>query len=97
MEITRAMELIQESFDSLVRSGTVESDVSVSNETVLLGTSSPLDSIGFVTFVTEFEDRIQEETGEDHYLVLSDVNNFNVNNPSLTAETLAKYTVKLVS
>jgi hypothetical protein len=97
VEISRAMELIQDSFDCLKRSGTIETDVVVNNETVLLGTNSPLDSIGFVTFVTEFEDRIQEETGEDHYLVLSDMNNFNVNNPNLTAGTLAKYTVQLIS
>lgn len=97
MEISRVMELIQDCFDGLKRSGTIEIDITVDNETVLLGTSSPLDSIGFVTFVTEFEDRLQEETGEDHFLVLSEINNFNINNPNLTAGTLARYTTQLVS
>jgi hypothetical protein len=96
VENSRVMALIQECFDGLKRSGTIEVDITVDSETVLLGTSSPLDSVGFITFVTEFEDRLQEETGEEHFLVLSEINNFNINNPNLTAGTLARYTTQLV-
>ncbi|MFZ4712617.1 MAG: hypothetical protein ACOYL6_02790 [Bacteriovoracaceae bacterium] len=91
-----AMKLIQDSFESLSRSGTISEDVKVSPETVILGHGSSLDSIGFVTFVTEFEDRLQEATKKDCFLVLSDINEFNINNPSLTAEVLSRYAAKLV-
>lgn len=97
MNVQEAMCLIQECFDTLKVTGTIEQKIEVDGETVLLGNGSLLDSIAFVTFVTEFEDRLQEETGEDHFLVLNDINTFNVNNPSLTAKTLAEYTVKLIS
>lgn len=91
-----AMDLIKDSFDSLARSGTLENKVSVAPELVVLGSGSPLDSIGFVTFVTELEDRIQNKTNEEHYLVLSDISDFNINNPALTVDILAQYLVQLV-
>ena len=91
----KAMHLIRESFDSLTRSGTLTESVDVKPDTVVLGSGSPLDSIGFVTFVTEFEDRLQEETKKECYLVLSDIHEFNINNPALTVDLLAQYAVKL--
>lgn len=97
MNFQELMCLIQECFDSLESTGTIDQKINVDESTVLLGSGSLLDSIAFVTFVTEFEDRLQEETGEDYFLVLNDINSFNVNNPSLTAKTLASYVVKLIS
>jgi len=91
-----ALGLIKDSFDSLSRSGTIEGQVNMKPDLVVLGSGSPLDSIGFVTFVTELEDRIQAKTNEEHYLVLSDINDFNINNPALTVDVLAQYLVKLV-
>lgn len=92
-----AMKLIRDSFESLTRSGTITEKVDVLPSTVVLGHGSPLDSIGFVTFVTEFEDRLQETTKKECYLVLSDINDFNINNPALTADVLSRYAVKLVN
>jgi hypothetical protein len=60
-----------------------------------LGIGSPLDSIGFVAFVTELEERIIEETKKDVYLVLNEINEFNINKPQLTVDALAQYLVKL--
>jgi hypothetical protein len=61
----------------------------------LLGPDSLLDSIGFVTFVTDVEDRMQDQLGKECYFVLNDIGQFNVNNPILTAEVFASYMVKL--
>ena len=97
MNTQEVMSLIQDCFNVLEETGTIESKISVEGETVLLGNGAQLESIAFVTFVTEFEDRLQEETGEEHFLVLDEVNSFNVNNPSLKAKTLAEYTVRLIS
>ncbi len=91
----RALQLIQDSLNSLHRSGLIEQDIAVHSETVLLGTGSPLDSIAFVTFVTDLEDRLSQEMGSDLFLVLNEVSDFNVNNPNLSADTLARYIVKL--
>ncbi len=91
----RALCLIQDSLNSLRRSGLIEQDVAVHGETVLLGVGSPLDSIAFVTFITDLEDRLSQEMGTDLFLVLNEVSDFNVNNPNLSADTLARYMVKL--
>ena len=91
-----ALQLIQDSMDSLIRSGTIETGkVKVTHETVLLGEGALLDSIGFVTFVTDMEDRMEEKTGHECYLVLNEIGEFNINSPSLKAEVLSRYLVKL--
>ena len=87
----RALALIQESLDSLQRSGMLNQAVAVTSDTVLLGTGSFLDSLGFVTLVTELEDRMNQEMGREIYFVLDEVQNFNINNPFLSAGVFADY------
>ena len=87
--------LINESLSSLQRTGLIKQEVTIDKDTVLLGTGSPLDSIAFVTLVTDLEDRLNRETGQELSLVLNEIHEFNVNAPYLTAETLSKYMIKL--
>lgn len=91
----RAMELISESLESLNDGDMLDADMTINSDTILLGNESPLDSIGFVTFVTELEEKISDDTQKDLYLVLDEINEFNINNPQLSADSLAKYIVKL--
>lgn len=95
ISLTQALKLIQDSLTSLRRVGLVEQDVAVNNETVLLGSGSPLDSIAFVTFITDLEDRLNRETNQELYLVLKDIHNFSAGTPHLSAGTLAQYVVGL--
>ena len=44
MKTVRALELMQNYFDSMMRSGLLDNEVEVSPETVLLGVGSSLDS-----------------------------------------------------
>ena len=91
----RAMQLMQESLSSLHRSGLLEREVVVHGNTVLLGTGSALDSLGFVTFMTNMEDRLNAETNQELFLILNDIHMFNANNPHLSADSLAQYIVRL--
>ena len=91
----RALQLIQDSIASLRRVGLIEADLTVASDTVLLGTGSPLDSIAFVTFVTDVEERLDRETDQELYLVLTDIHEFNTDSVRLSADTLARYMVKL--
>jgi len=91
----RALQLIAESFETLKGTDMLEEDVSLNSEISLLGTESPLDSIGFVTFVTELEERVVKETNKDLYLVLGEISEFNIDNPQLTVDALAQYIVNL--
>ena len=93
----RALELIQESFNSLRESGMLDIAIEVKDETVLLGTGSSLDSLGFVNFVTDLEDRLIRETGKDMFFVLDDIQDFNMNNPYLSAQSIATYIARLAN
>ena len=95
MNKERAFQLILEAFETLKTRGMLAEDVALNNETILLGIGSPLDSIGFVTFVTELEERIIEETQKELYLVLNEIHEFNINKPQITVDVLKQYLVKL--
>lgn len=92
MEQPLILEIIQDTFDSLQRVGLLENRVIADDNTVLLGAGSPLDSIGFVTFITELEDRVVSQgNAPDFALVLSEIHDFNADAKHLTTGTLAKY------
>ena len=95
MKKERAFELIQEALHSMRESELIEEEVIIDADTILLGAGSPLDSIGFVTFITDLEERLIKETNQDLYIVLDEVDDFNANNPSLVVDVLAKYIVGL--
>lgn len=91
----RAFQLIVETFEVLKGTDMLGEDVTLNSETILLGIGSPLDSIGFVTFVTDLEERIIKETKKDLYLVLDEIEEFNIDKPQLTVDALTQYLVKL--
>lgn len=91
----KAIQLMQNSVNSLQRIGMLEQEVNLNGGTVLLGTGSPLDSIALVTFVTDLEDRLSRETNQEVFLVFSDIHEFNADNPFLSVDTLARYIVNL--
>lgn len=95
IQLARAFSIMQESIDSLRRSGAIQKELSVQPETVLLGTGTSLDSLGFVAFMTDLEDRLARELSTDVNLILSEIHGFNVSNVSLNGQTMAEYLVLL--
>ena len=91
----RALQLIHEAFESLRGADLIDQDVTLNSDTVLLGTGSPLDSIGFVTFLTDLEERVIQETNQDLYLVLDEISGFNADSPLLLVDTLTRYIVEM--
>lgn len=89
--------IIRETFESLQRSGIIESGTEVNSDTVILGNTSILDSIAFITFITELEDRLSQQYSENIYIVLNEITEFNINNPYLTNKILANYLEKLLN
>ncbi len=92
---TEASKIIGDSIASLVRSGTLPTLEEIKGGTVLLGRDSSFDSLGFITLVTELEDRLEKRLGKETYLVLDEINEFNINNPALTVDVLSQYIEKL--
>ena len=88
--------VIIETLASLVRSGIIAAGTTFTEESVVLGKDSKLDSLGFVTFISDLEERLSDLKGEDVFLVLNDISDFNTNNPSLTVRILASYLESLM-
>lgn len=86
-----ASQLIEEIVNNLLEADAINPIENFGDTSVLLGEGAVLDSISFITFITDVEDKIQEVTGKELYLVLSEIDNFNVDNPNLTADGLANY------
>jgi hypothetical protein len=95
-EDTKPLALIRETFESLQRTNIIPASVQFSEETEILGSASELDSLGFVTFISDLEERVSAEAGSDVFLVLDDIGEFNLNNPSLTTRALAAYIAGLL-
>jgi acyl carrier protein len=97
--MTRAqvLQLIQDSFDSLHSAELISSSLRVQDDTVLLGPASILDSIAFVTFMVELEERLQQASGREmsvFSLAIDEIHEFNPDQAVLTAGTLADYVEK---
>ncbi len=95
LEKHEVIALLQESLQSLRRSGIIETDIVVDTDTVLLGTGSSLDSIGFVTFVTDVEERLNRKTGKDLYIVLTDLEELYPGALQLSASMFSDYLLRL--
>lgn len=92
----RSLELIQASIRNLRKAGLLDHDLVIDEQTVLLGVGSELDSVAFVTLISDLEDRLSRETGRELFLVLDELHEFNADEPSLTVRTLAPFLVELV-
>lgn len=90
-----AVELIAASLSKLMNEDMISRDTIISRDLILLGPGSPLDSIGFVTFVTDLEERVSTNANKDIYLVLSEINGFDINQSHLLVADLARYLIKL--
>jgi len=86
--------LMQDCATELYRGKIFAAELTVTPETILLGADSPLDSLGFVTFVAEIENRINDETGKDLSISLMEVEGLDENNPHMTAGKLAAYVAR---
>jgi hypothetical protein len=69
--------------------------IPVSEDTILMGTGTPLDSLGFVVFVTNAEEKLNDATGMD-LSISSDLHLFEDDTPFHTVSTLADYIVTLM-
>jgi len=90
-----AMKMIEASLGKLKTDEMIAHDTVVSGSLPLLGPGSPLDSIGFVAFLTDLEERISIEANKEIYLVLNEISEFNINQSHLLVEQLARHLVKV--
>lgn len=95
MNKQRALELIKASLGKIENNEKITPDTVISESFVLLGANSPLDSIEFITFVTDLEELISTEANKDLYLVVNEIPEFDINQPHLSVAVLAQHIVTL--
>ena len=71
MILTRydALQAIRGSLETVNSERSAEEQIAIADETALLGREAALDSLAFVTFVADLEERLRGSTGEDFVLV----------------------------
>jgi acyl carrier protein len=87
--------VVLESFVTLNKEKQEGQKIPVSNETVLLGSGSPLDSLDFVVIITDIEDQLFALTGEVIPLG-TDLKAFQEGNPFRTVATLRRHIEKII-
>ena len=92
-----AYRLIQDTFQSLQRTGMIEEGLTVSRDIVILGNASVLDSLAFVTFISDLEERLCDATGKDLFLVLNDIHEFNSEQTFLSIGILSDFIQQLAT
>jgi hypothetical protein len=89
-------QVIQESFDGLWNSEMIAEKILVSDDTVIIGQGSLLDSIAFITLFSDIEDRLSEKTGTEIFLVLGDIHEFNESKTALNVGILSDYIATII-
>ena len=89
--------LIEESLRKLESEKMIDGKLNFSESLPLLGPGTQLDSLGFISFLTDLEERISLKTEEETYIVLNNIENFDINQSKLTVLQLAHHIVKLTN
>jgi len=91
------IDLSQKCFDSLLKSEILSDDIRASLETPLIGFNSELDSVGFVTFISDLEGRINDFLGSDIYIIIPDIQGIDSSDSTLTLSKLAEYLISITN
>lgn len=91
MNKNEIFQLMQNVFSGLEAGGVIEYHTEITPNTVLIGPSTVLDSVGFVTLFMDLEERLSEITGKEIYLLIDEIHEFNPEDTFLTIEVLVNY------
>ena len=97
MKRTEIDKLILQQLSRLKEDGLIESGISLTVDMIVLGLDSPIDSITFVTLISELELQIQEITGQEFAFILQDLHNLNEGHVELRVKQVAEYIERTLS
>jgi acyl carrier protein len=97
MEQQEIFKVVQDSVDSLFRSELIRNKICLSNETILLGKGSELDSVSFITLFSEIEDRLSAITGIEIFIDFNKLHDFNKDKFQLNVVTLVDFINSLLN
>ena len=91
----RALELIGAALTNTWRSGLLSEEPKATRDTVILGERSALDSLAFVTFLTDLEDLVSHDLGRPAELSVLDLPSVDNGLGGLTVGQLETYLISL--
>lgn len=92
----RIKELIFESLRNVKDSDDVSEDFDLNNDTVLLGAGAVMDSIAYVSFTTDLEEKIEDEIGKEFVLKLHEIHDLNKGKTALIVGDMARIVAKII-
>lgn len=69
----RIKELILESLKNIKNIDPIYKDLALQDDTVLLGAKAVMDSVAFTAFITDLEEKIEDETGKEYVLRIEEM------------------------
>ena len=97
LNTSKTINIMQVCLDNLLEAGMLDEKVEVYLDTPLFGEGSKLDSMGFVTFITEVEEKVIEESNKDIFIVLSDIEELYPDAPVLNASMFSDYLLSIAN
>ena len=87
----RVQELIYESLQQIKDSDPSYHDVLLNDDTIVLGIGGPFDSVAFTALVTDLEEKIEDETGNECFLNVDDIVTFQKGTEMITVGGLMRF------
>ena len=91
------MGIVKDAVFKLEKANMLEGEIDFSPALPLLGQTSAFDSLAFISFLTDVEENVSDQFGSDVYIVLNDIEGFNVNQTKLSVQELVSHILNLVS
>lgn len=93
----KVRDIISESLQKVFDSKIVSKEFPINDDTPLIGMGGNLDSVAFVVFATEVEERIEEEIGREFILKLQEIHDLNEDKDALIVGDMARLVTKIIN
>ncbi len=96
LERHAVLSVIENVLDNLSNANMLEGEINFTEDLALLGPNSPLDSLAFISFLTQLEEKLSVESKEDIYIVLSEISGFDISKNRLQVRELSEHIMKML-
>lgn len=93
----KVRQIIHESLQKIFDSRIVPEEFSVNDDTALIGMGGNLDSVAFVVFATDVEERLEDEIGREFILKLQEIHDLNEGKNALIVGDMARLVTKIIN
>jgi len=89
--------IIQTALDELHDSAIIENRVFAEKNTPIIGDGAELDSVAFITLISDIESRVCEKFNKDIFIILSDIQSLDDESSAMNVDMLTNYLLTIIS